>query len=187
MHCAGFLLAGGRSSRMGSNKALLPFKGKTLIEHIAAEVSTVTHDVTLIGDSRLYVNFGYPIIQDIFVRCGPLSGIHAALHHSTAERNLIVACDMPEITAEFLSGLIERAEQGSAEVVLPVGPSGLPEPLCAVYHARALPVIEQALRRGVRKVTDGLQGLAVELWHVPDSRLFHNLNTPEDWAAYSHA
>jgi len=187
MDRAGFVLAGGKSSRMGCNKALLPFRGRTLVEHIINEISAVTHNVSLIGDPGLYINLGYPVIADVFPGCGPLSGIHAALRASGAEWNLVVACDMPAITACFLGELMERAERTGADAVLPAGPSGMPEPLCAAYRRRALAVIERALERDVRKVTEGLEGLQIDLWRLPDSHHFHNLNTPEEWDSYSHA
>lgn len=186
MKCAGFVLAGGRSSRMGQDKALLLFKGRPLVEHVACEVRGAAGNVTLVGDPSRYTNLGYTVIEDIPPACGPLSGIHAALTYSTAEWNLVVACDMPEITTQFLGTLIERATAGKADVVLPAGPSGLPEPLCAAYHRRSLGAISGALASGVRKVTDGLQGLDIDIWRVADSRYFHNLNTPQEWSCYSN-
>jgi len=169
---------------MGRDKALLPFKGRTLVECVAAEVHAVTGTVTLVGDVSRYSNLSYPVIEDIFPGRGPLSGIHAALSASRAEWNLIVACDMPEVTSDFLRKIVERAEGGGADAVLPAGPSGLPEPLCAAYRRRSLEAIAHALERGIRKVTDGLAGLAVDIWHVPESHYFHNLNIPQDWSSY---
>jgi molybdopterin-guanine dinucleotide biosynthesis protein A len=186
MKCAGFVLAGGKSSRMGSDKAVLPFKGITLVEHVAAQVHEAAGNVTLVGDPARYSNFSYPVIRDIFPARGPLSGIHAALAASQSDWNLIVACDMPEVTAAFLTRLIHRAERGNAHAVIPAGPSGRPEPLCAAYSHRALDEIARALDRGIRKVTDALTGLDIDLWRVPDSRQFHNLNTPAEWAGYCH-
>ena len=186
MRCAGFVLAGGRSSRMGRDKALLPFQHRTLIEHIAAQVHQAAGSATLIGDPARYSHFGYPVIGDIFPGRGPLSGIHAALTASTAGWNLIVACDMPQLTAEFLTRLIERAASGSAHAVLPAGPGGLPEPLCAVYSRSIADTLTKALEHNIGKVTDALAGLEIDLWHVDDSRYFHNLNTPEEWICYSH-
>lgn len=171
---------------MGQDKALLQFKGRPLVEHVAGEVRGAAGTVALVGDPSRYTNLGYPVIEDILPACGPLSGIHAALTHSTAEWNLVVACDMPEITAEFLGMLIGRATAGSADAVLPAGPSGLPEPLCAAYHRRSLGAIAAALASGVRKVTDGLHGLEIDIWRVADSRYFHNLNTPQEWSCYSN-
>jgi molybdopterin-guanine dinucleotide biosynthesis protein A len=186
MKCAGFVLAGGKSSRMGSDKALLPFKGTTLIEHVAAQVQEAAGNVTLVGCRAPHSNFSYPIIRDIYPGRGPLSGIHTALAASHEDWNLIVACDMPEVTAAFLTRIIERAERGKAHAVIPAGPSGLPEPLCAAYSRLALDVIARALERDIHKVMDGLTGLDIDLWRVPDSRHFHNLNTPAEWAGYCH-
>jgi molybdopterin-guanine dinucleotide biosynthesis protein A len=186
MKRAGFVLAGGRSSRMGQDKALLLFKGRPLIEHVAGEVRGAAGIVTLVGDPSRYTYLGYPVIEDILPTCGPLSGIHAALTHSTAEWNLVVACDMPEVTAEFLGLMLERAAAGNADAVLPAGPSGLPEPLCAAYNRRSLEAIAAALASGVRKVTDGLRGLNIDIWRVADARYFHNLNTPQEWTCYSN-
>jgi molybdopterin-guanine dinucleotide biosynthesis protein A len=186
MKCAGFVLAGGKSSRMGSDKALLPYRGRTLVEHVASEVREAAGSITLVGDPARYSYLGYPVIADIFPGCGPLSGIHAALAASPADWNLIVACDLPEVTAEFLSRLLERAESGTAQAVLPAGPSGMPEPLCAAYHRHAVEAVAAALRSGTRKVLDGLAGLEIDLWRVPDTGCFHNLNTPQDWACYCH-
>ena len=186
MKCAGFVLAGGRSARMGRDKALLPFRGCTLIEHVAAEVKNITKQVSLVGDIRRYRNFSYPVVEDIFPGKGPLAGIHAALAASAADWNLIVACDMPEVTFGFLGRLLERAGAGCADAVLPVGSSGRAEPLCAAYHRRSLDAITRALTRGVRKVSDGLVELHVDFWPVADARFFRNLNTPQEWSSYSN-
>lgn len=186
MKCAGFVLAGGKSSRMGSHKALLPFKGGMLIEHVAAQVHQAAGNVTLVGSPERYSNLSYPVIRDIYPARGPLSGIHAALAASQEDWNLIVACDMPEVTAAFLTRMIERAERGRAHAVIPAGPSGMPEPLCAAYSRRAFDVIAHAIDRDIRKVMDGLNGLEIDLWRVPDSREFHNLNTPAEWTGYCH-
>ncbi len=186
MQRAAFILVGGRSSRMGSDKALLSFRGGTLVEHVMAQVHGVISNITLIGDNKRYVNLGYPVIKDSFLGCGPLAGVHASLHSTICEWNLILACDMPEITPEFLSQLMERAESGCADAVIPVPLGGVPEPLCAAYRRRCVDVIANALRDGVRKVTDGLAGLEIDYWSVPHSHFFRNLNTPQEWASYSH-
>ena len=171
---------------MGQDKALLLFKGRPLVEHVASEVRRAVGNVTLVGNPSRYTYLGYPVIEDFLPECGPLAGIHAALTHSTDEWNMVLACDMPEVTAEFLVMLMDRAAVGSADAVLPAGPSGLPEPLCAVYHRRSLEAVRSALTSGVRKVTDGLHGLNIDVWRVADGRYFHNLNTPQEWSCYSN-
>src|SRR5512142_2916527 len=107
---AGFVLAGGRSSRMGQDKALLPWKGSTLIESVAREVFNAAGSVTLIGSPERYGSLGFPVISDKIQGCGPLGGLHAALSVTTAEWNILVACDMPAVTSELLKELLAAAE-----------------------------------------------------------------------------
>ena len=95
---------------MGRDKALLPFKGRTLVECVASEVHAVTGVVTLVGNINRLSYLSYPVIEDIFPGRGPFSGIQAALTVSRAEWNLIVACDMPEVTSDFLRKIVERAK-----------------------------------------------------------------------------
>ena len=183
---AGFVLVGGESSRMGQDKARLPFHGATLVEHVASAVAEAAGSVTLVGAPDRYQSLGFPILPDSRPGAGPLAGIYTALGASTAAWNLIAACDMPVISAPFLQSLLAAAESSGADCLIPSGPSGLPEPLCAVYHARCRAAIEAALDRGVRKVTDGLDGLRIAAWSVPESHWFRNVNTPEEWATYLH-
>ena len=115
--------------------------------------------------------------------CGPLGGIYTALLHSTADWNLVVACDMPEAGAPLLAALIEGAETAATDCFIPSGTEGRLEPLCAVYHRRAAAHIGAALARGVRKVREGIAGLDVTVRRWDDGG-FQNCNTPGEWAAY---
>jgi molybdopterin-guanine dinucleotide biosynthesis protein A len=169
---------------MGRDKALLPFRGSTLAGSIAREVAAAAGSVTLVGNAGLG-RAGLGAIPDLYPGEGPLGGILTALTHSAADWNLVVACDMPFAQAAFLRRLIDAASQSGADALLPRGPSGLPEPLCAVYHRRALPVIHGHFAGGTRKVTAALEGLAVVSLEVAEVALFQNLNTPEDWAAHA--
>ncbi len=187
MRHAGFVLVGGTSSRMGQDKALLPFRGTTLAGYAAQLVEDAAGSATLVGDPRLYGPLGYPVIQDTMPGAGPLGGIATALGASPADWNLIVACDMPGLTAKLLRALIEQAESDVGDCLVPHGASGCPEPLCAVYHRRCFGVIARALQCGVRKVTDGLAGLRVVEPSLEASGLFVNINTPQDWIPYSNA
>jgi len=187
MQRAVFVLAGGRSSRMGRDKALLPFRGRPLVGHVATQARAVTDNITLVGDVSRYANLGYPVIPDLFPGSGPLAGIHAALARTHSEWNLILACDMPQVTAEFLVRLVARAEAGRAAAVIPVGPDGVTQPLCAVYHHQCASAVAHALENHIHKVTEGVATLDIDFWSVPHSHYFRNLNTPEEWAAYSNA
>lgn len=178
---SGFVLVGGASSRMGRDKALLPHRGTTLVEHVAAEVREAAGSVVLVGPPERYQSLGLPVLEDTRPGLGPLAGIATALASTAGGWSLIVACDMPAVTAQFLTELIEKAEASSFDCILPAGVDRRLEPLCAAYHRRCLPVIEAALERGVRKVTAGLAGLDLHLWPCHDSDIFRNVNTPADW------
>jgi len=183
---AGFVLVRGNSSRMGRDKAMLPFRGKTLVQHVAAAVAEAAGSVTLVGAPERYQDLGFPVIADSRPGWGPLAGIHTALGASRAGWNLIAACDMPAISVPLLRFLLDTAESSGADCLVPSGPSGLPEPLCAVYHSRCLPAIGAALDRHIRKVMDGLAGLRICAPSVPESSWFRNINTPEEWISHLH-
>jgi molybdopterin-guanine dinucleotide biosynthesis protein A len=164
---------------MGRDKARLPFRGGDLVSTVADAVARAAGNVTLVGHAELTA------IPDRYPGEGPLGGILTALHYTSTDWNLIVACDMPQVSAAFLGELLARAILSPADVMLPCGPDGLPQPLCAVYHRRALAALEDHFARGVRKVTAALATLAVERLAVAELSLFQNVNTPEDWAAYA--
>jgi molybdopterin-guanine dinucleotide biosynthesis protein A len=176
-------LAGGRSSRMGCDKALLPFRGGRLVESVARAVELAAGSAVLVGNPRVYEHFGYPAIPDLYPGAGPLGAIVTALHHSSADWNLVAACDMPELSGEFLRFLINTAEGGpGADALVPAGPSGRLEPLCAVYHRRSRAALERALERGDRSVRGALEKLRPAVVAVPEVTPFQNVNTPEEWA-----
>jgi molybdopterin-guanine dinucleotide biosynthesis protein A len=181
----GFVLAGGRSSRMGRDKALLPFRGGALVECVAHTVGEAAGAVMLVGNPELYAPLGFLVIPDLYPGEGPLGGILTALAHSSAAWNLVAACDMPGLTLEVLRDLFDRATTTEADIVLPAGPSGCPEPLCAIYHIRSLPALQRAFAGGTRKITAAIEGLRTLSVSVPEAAVFHNVNTPEDWADYA--
>lgn len=173
---------GGKSSRMGRDKALLPFHGGTLAGHVAAAAAGAAGSVALIGDPQKYGCLGYPVYPDRTPGAGPLGGIETALVLTAAEWNLVLACDMPAVSAGFLRSLLEAAESSGQDVLLPAGPSGRPEPLCAVYHRRCRAALRSALDSGIRKVVEACAGLRTATLTVADPACFENLNTPEEWA-----
>ena len=181
MRRAGYVLVGGRSRRMGRDKALLPYRGMTLVEHIAGQVRAAAGSVALVGPPEKYRHLGLPVIADQRHGCGPLGGLHTILGATGAEWNLVVACDMPGLTAEFLEELLERAESMRVRCLAPRSPGGQAEPLCAVYHRTALAIVEGALEAGVRKLTEVLDLL--EAAYIPrgEPGWFRNANTPQEW------
>jgi molybdenum cofactor guanylyltransferase len=166
---------------MGRDKALLPFRGGALAESVARVVELAAGSVAIVGRDELG---SYRAIPDRYPGEGPLGGILTALEDSESYFNLIVACDMPEVTPGFLAGLLDAADDSDADVLIPIGPAGMPEPLCAVYHRRSLGALERAFRQGVRKVIEAAAEVEVVLLPIAEVIEFQNVNTPEDWSGY---
>jgi molybdopterin-guanine dinucleotide biosynthesis protein A len=165
---------------MGRDKALLPHAGITLIEHVASQVSAAAGSAVVVGRPERYRGLGYPVVADLTPASGPLGGLVTALSITEAPWNLVVACDMPAITAELLRALLAEAERCGGDCLVPVSPSGRLEPLCAAYHRDSLPRLNDALRGGVLALRHAVAGPRTVLWHGAEAALFANLNTPED-------
>lgn len=183
----GFILAGGESSRMGRDKALLELEGAPLILRVARLLETVVGAPTVVGYREEFRALGLRTIADDAPGAGPLGGIATALRTAHAPWSLIVACDLPYLTQAWLEFLAKRALESRADVVMPMNERGA-EPLCAVYSKRAEGVIREALAHGTRKITDALDGARVETiepreWKAFDSEgfLFKNMNSPPDY------
>jgi len=176
---AGFVLAGGQSRRLGRDKALLAYAGETLVQAVALEVLKAAGSVALLGDPTRYGHLGFPVVADVVSGCGPMSGLHAALLAAgEAEWILVVACDLPNVTADLLARLIGKAGPG-VQCVAAQGERGL-EPLCAVYHRNTLSEVELALREGRSRMRDlaaRLDAIGIEV----EARTVFNVNTEEDW------
>ncbi len=168
---------------MGRDKALLPLPGGTLIEQTCRKVEAAAGSAAIIGPPDRYAHLAWPVFPDQQCGLGPLAGIVAALSLQQAEWNLIVACDMPALETPFLGLLLGQAAQSGAACLLPIGPDGRLQPLCAVYHLSALDPLAHALQTGVRKVRQALESVTMKTWQVDEKQAFLNLNTPADWSA----
>lgn len=176
---------------MGQDKALLPFGDRPLAVWMAELVQAVCEDVSLVGSAGKYSGLGFPVIEDVFPGQGPLAGIYAALAHSEARFNLIVGCDMPYLSKEFLRWLLGVAQSGKEDLVIPASEAHGYEPLCAVYTTACRAAMEEALRSGERKISGFFERARVRVltqqeWKLydPGGRLFRNLNT---WEEYEQA
>jgi len=189
---SGYILAGGGSTRFGRDKALVEVGGIPMIASMIELVRSVTRQMKIVAAPGKYDAFGVEIVEDRWPGEGPLGGIITALEDAAMsatwpEWNLIVSCDMPFLTQEWLAFLGERATKSKAQVVFPHSASG-PEPLCACWQTGAAAELRSGFERGVRKVTEGIALLRAEVldeadWKRFDSagRLFWNMNTASDY------
>jgi molybdenum cofactor guanylyltransferase len=175
-----FILAGGKSSRMGEDKAFLRLGGRTLLDAVQQIAAEVCASVAVVGDRG---RFGPAAIEDIYPDCGPLGGIHAALAATKTELNLVLAVDTPFVHPKFLRWMLEQAEHSDAVVTVPRLDSGF-QPLCAVYRRAFLHVAEESLRAKRNKIDPLYARVSTrvitedELNHLAfDTRMFDNLNT----------
>jgi len=190
-----FILTGGASSRMGKAKGLLEFAGEPLILRIARTIEPLVSSVTAVGPSERYAVLGLQVIEDRQFGIarergkspGPLAGIASALSASRTGWNLILACDLPYLSREWVDWLLARTTVSNGQIIMPRTEGGS-EPLAAVYRRECAEPIIAALRRGVRKVTDAMAQLRTEFvtersWHHidPEGRVLRNMNAPEDY------
>jgi molybdopterin-guanine dinucleotide biosynthesis protein A len=185
---AAFVLAGGKSTRMGSDKAFVRLDGRTLLACALDLARTVTGDVHIVGSSEKFAAFA-PVVEDIFRDCGPLGGIHAALRASSAELNLILAVDVPFVQPALLQYLVARARSSDAIATVPRADGGW-QPLCAVYRREFADAAEKALRAGRYKIGAVFDDVNVQAIEEEDLAragfapgLFRNLNTQDDLEA----
>jgi molybdopterin-guanine dinucleotide biosynthesis protein A len=192
---AGFILAGGASSRMGRDKGLLDFGGVPLILHTARLLEPLVAEVTVVGSPGRYTKLGLRAVADEAQTQdrpdkpgrGPLAGIAAALNATHSPWNMIVACDLPYLSAKWLDWLLSRAMLSRGEAVIPRTERGI-EPLAAVYRRECAAPIVAALDRGVRKVSEAVEKLRVELVYPrewgriePSEVILTNMNAPRDY------
>jgi molybdopterin-guanine dinucleotide biosynthesis protein A len=190
---AGYVMAGGGSTRFGQDKARVLFAGQPMLSRMVELVSGVTGSAVVVAPLTRYRDLSLAVIEDRWPGEGPLGGIVTALQHTqklagACAWNLIVSCDMPFLTHDWLAHLAERATASEADVVVPRSAHGL-EPLCACWRTASAAILEAAFARGVRRVTEAISLLPTEVldesdWTRFDSsgRLFWNMNTAQDYA-----
>ena len=186
-----FILAGGKSTRMGTDKAFVLLGGRnsdTLLARSLEVARAVTSEVRIVGDPAKFAAFA-PVVEDIFRDCGPLGGIHAALRSSATDLNLILAVDVPFVSPALLQFLIERARGSTSATVTLAQAGGGWQPLCAVYRRAFADVAEKALQAGSYKIDTLFAAPSTKLITAEDlsnagfsPEMFRNLNTPKELA-----
>ena len=181
----GFVVAGGRSVRMGRDKALLPWEGAALLDHAIARLRAVCRDVRILsGPEPRYEDRGVPVVVDRIGDAGPLAGLDAALAAAGARPVLFLGVDLPFVTPALLSLVLARVA-GADAAVPRVG--GRPEPLCAAYGPGCSTAVRARLDAGERRMTSFwpdvrvVELLEAELGTLGRvDALFRNVNTPDD-------
>lgn len=180
---SGFILAGGKSRRMGTDKALLTFQEEPLLLHMVKLIEPFCDNLAISGQSSDYSVFGIEMVPDSYSDCGPIAGIFSALNYSVSDWNLFVSVDVPFVNEELLLYLISNI--GEYDCIIPQHIFGV-EPLIGLYNRRTLSVIEEMIKSGDYRLTNLLSKLNVRYLdcnHLIKKypRLFMNINRMEDY------
>jgi len=182
---SGFVLAGGRSSRMGTDKAFLELDGRTLLARALDLLHRLTPEVRVVGPAARFAAYA-PVVEDVYAGRGPLAGIHAGLSSATTELNLILAVDLPFVTDSLLRFVVEQARACQAVVTVPRIAGGY-QPLCAAYRRAFAHLAQAALESGRNKIDALFASTTTRILEESElsrfaftAAMFENLNTPED-------
>jgi len=182
------IMAGGKSSRMGRDKAFVPFQGRPMIEAALEKVAGLGQETILITNNPAPFRYlGLPMFADVMPDCGPLGGIYTAVHHAAHPHILVVACDMPWLNRSLLAYLLSLRQQ--ADIIVPRW-TQFPEPLHAIYNKACLPPIRSHLEAGRFKIIRFYNQVRVRYVDKPeiepfdgDGRSFANINTLQELRA----
>ena len=181
------LLSGGKSSRMGMPKALLEIDGKTLLETVAKAGEDFEERILSVNDPSIPTPDGFLRCADVYPDCGPMAGIHAALAMTSCDALVTAPCDAPYYSKELAQYLLAQFEPELDALVL-LDDDGRAQPLSGVYSKSCLPVLEQHLKTERLKIMRMLEEMRLKKVELPQrlsNKVFENLNTPEDVAAFS--
>ena len=181
----GIILSGGKSSRMGLNKAFLEINGERLIDRTVKLFRQLFSEVILVtNEPLLYLDQDIALVTDIYKGKGPMGGLYSGLFYASFDHAFLCACDIPCLNVEFIRYMTGKASE--YDVVVPETADGF-HPLHAIYSRRCLPSIKSLLIRDSLKMTGCFKGMRV--LYIPESvirsfdpecRMFLNINTEQD-------
>ena len=181
--------AGGKSSRMGQNKALLPFQGEPLIMRVYRRLASLANEVLITVNQTTGFEFlGLPLITDVYPGKGTLGGFFTGLQAACGPLIAVVGCDMPFVNPTLLHAELDLLDRTQADAVIPLSESGL-EPLHSVYRRETcLPAIYKSLMADQLRLVSWLPDVKVQEMPLdevkvydPELHAFFNLNTPDDF------
>ena len=181
--CAGVILAGGKSKRMGLDKSLLEFKGKTLIQRIIDEHNKLVENVFVIGKETGTLQNAIGV-KDNIENIGPIGGLYTAMSEIKANWYLISPCDMPFLNHSDLKVILNEVKNSSHEAIIAESEKGL-EPLVAAYNSSVLPVLKKNIENGNYAIRSLFKKINTKLLkfnaQIFEKDIFFNINYPDDY------
>ena len=181
----GIVLAGGRSSRMGSDKSLMSLKGKTMIEYAINALKPLCSKVIVSSNNFIYDFTGCEVWPDELPERAPMIGIYSCLKRSETDVNIVLSCDMPLMSTGMLEHLLENS--GNHDISVPIHGNHFIEPLCGIYMKSSLEILKEFVEKGNFRLNECIQAASHQLveadsnlsFYTPE--LFSNINSPEDF------
>jgi molybdopterin-guanine dinucleotide biosynthesis protein A len=182
-HINGYILAGGKSSRMGMDKGLMMLNGKPVIQFVIEQLQPVVKKIVIVSNNPEYKKFGFEVIADLIKDIGPAGGIYTALNHTDTELNFMVSCDMPFITKDAIEFIFQNIAH--SQIILPVH-HGKTEPLFGIYSKDCLVKWFELIQQGTIKLQDIILHFRSKKINVENNVLFNdllfmNINTKNDF------
>ena len=183
----GIVLAGGKSSRMGSDKGLLTINDKTFVEHVIVAMKPLVDKIIIVSNNKDYDQFGYRRVEDSIKDSGPLAALYSGLKHSETEFNLVLSCDIPMIKTELLKKLVD-ADLENHEVVQ-IESNTKTMPLIAMYKKQCMHKCLELLQQGERRLRVAVNELKTKtiIIDAEFDQFVKNVNTKEDLKTINHA
>lgn len=181
----GIVLAGGKSSRMGTDKGILDLNGKKVIDYVIGALQPNVDDIIIVANNSNYNNLGYRVYKDVIQDCGPMGGIYTGLLNSSTEKNIILSCDIPFVTSPLLNYIISQS--GDYDITVPEH-DGKPEPLCAIYKKHCAAKFLDLLNKKEWKLKDAMEHFSTQRLQLTDKEIetnFININTPQELNKYT--
>lgn len=184
MDVTGIILAGGKSSRMGADKGLQELCGKPLIQYAIDALSGLCSTIIISSSSEAYQALGYKVVGDVFPGIGPMGGIYSALKQSKTDMNLVLSCDLPFVTQELMSYILQNSN--GFKVTIPWMGGQHYEPLCGFYHLSTLDQIGDYIKNANYKLPDLFEEISINKLDINNKSefykeyLFFNVNSKND-------
>jgi molybdopterin-guanine dinucleotide biosynthesis protein A len=183
MGVSGIILSGGKSTRMGQDKGLIRLYGKPMIRHVIDHIDPICDQILISANDNVYEDFGYPVYKDEINEIGPAGGIVSSLKHSKNEKNIIISCDLPFASTQFIRTLLDLS--GDHKITLPMsGPHY--QPLCAVYSKEVYSVFMECINKGIYSLKSIINEFRIRVIRQEDiegfdlSRELRNINSQND-------
>lgn len=181
MEVTGIILAGGKSSRMGTDKGMEVLGGKKLINYAVDVLSGICSDILISSSSEAYHSLGFKVVADVIPGIGPMGGIYSALRQSNTANNLVISCDLPFLSSELLMYILEKSE--GYEIAVPWEGNSHYEPLCGFYNKSVLDKISWFIMSGNYKLPDLFEIIQINKLVIDNTfdfytnNLFYNVNS----------